>query len=155
SCIFYVLPLPLVRRRPAWLMWWLLLVSAVVPVLFADLIRGSYMLDMPRYTIGGSLAVYAVLGALGEIDPRTQTSLTSGSAAPIAHNDVSTGRRALEIALRIAPAAVAVGCALTLPDFYQRRGRDFREMGQYLAARARPDDVILISAPSGSEWISN
>jgi uncharacterized membrane protein len=133
SAIFYVLPLVLMRRRPAWLMWWLILIGAVASVLLADLLRGSLMLNLPRYTIAGSIAVYAMTAAVVELS-----------------HDVS--QRAVRIALRAVPAVAAVACALTLPEFYQRRAPDFRDMGSYLADRVRSDDVILIMAPSNAEW---
>src|SRR5205809_7876004 len=113
------------RRRPAWLMWWLILSGAVGSVLLTDLLRGSFMLSFPRYTIAGSIAVYAMTGAVIELS-----------------RDAS--QRAAKIVLRAVPAVVAVACALTLPEFYQRRAPDFRDMGQYLADPVRSEDVILI-----------
>jgi hypothetical protein len=47
---------------------------------------------------------------------------------------------------------VAVACALTLSEFYQRRAPDFRDMGRYLAERVRGEDVLLIVAPDNAQW---
>jgi uncharacterized membrane protein len=134
SAIFYVLPLLFVRRSSGWLLWWLVLVGAVVPVLISDLLRSSFLLNMPRYTIAGSIAIYAMIGALSSIAPET---------AP----------RMIKLTFRAIPALVALACALTLPEFYQRRQPDFRQMAQYLNARTDPaKDVVLIIVPASSIW---
>src|SRR5439155_10274817 len=130
SAVFYVLPLALVRKHPGWLMWWLVLMGAIVPVMISDLSRGSFMLNMPRYTIGGSIPICAMLGALAELGGWT---------------------RAVGWAARAVPAIVAIACALTLPEFYQRQKPDLRDMATYIATRARVDDLILI-APQRAQW---
>src|SRR5438105_14080008 len=55
-------------------------------------------------------------------------------------------------AFHAVPVFVAVACLLTLPEFYQRRQPDFRDMANYLAARVQPRDVILFSVRSDAPW---
>jgi len=140
GAILYVAPLLLVRRKPVWLMWWLVLIGAVLPVLIADLRRTSNLLAHLRYTIGGSVAVYAMVAAVGDF-----LGARLNGSEPAAR-----WSRVLSIA---APLTVAIACLLTLPDFYSRRQPDFRDFGEFIAAHVSKNDLIVFEpAPEGAPW---
>jgi len=131
GAVLYFAPLLVIRRKPAWLMWWLVLIGTALPVLVSDLWRTSNLLVQLRYTIGGSVAVYAMVGAAGELLGET----------------AARWKRIVSAAV---PATAALACVLTLPDFYARRRPDIRDFGLYLANRVNSDDVIILTTPPGT-----
>jgi 4-amino-4-deoxy-L-arabinose transferase-like glycosyltransferase len=108
------------RRRETifWLLWFF---GITLPVLWADLSRGSERLELLWFTIIASPAVYVLIAALGQ------------SWRP---------------PLRHAFSAIATfGCAVGLPLAYEHGLRpDWRRFGAAVAAMAKPGDLIIVAA---------
>jgi hypothetical protein len=118
-----LLPLSLLQppsRRRDNLFWVLLFAGGAVPVLCADLARGSTRLDMPWYSILGAPAVYALLAGI--------TSALRPAAL----------RHAL-------PALAVFSSAVAVPDAYLHGLRpDWRRLGRAVAAMAQRGDAVVI-----------
>jgi uncharacterized membrane protein len=113
------------KRRDA-LLWSLWFVAASLPTLCVDLARGSLRLNVLRFTILASPAIYALLA-----------DLTSRLRPP---------------ALRhLLPATALLSCALATPLAYDHSALpDWRRVASKIAAVARPGDLIVI-APTTSD----
>jgi 4-amino-4-deoxy-L-arabinose transferase-like glycosyltransferase len=112
------------RRRDA-ILWSLWFAGATLPPLGADLVNGSLRLDIPRFTILASPAIYAL---------------------------VSTLTVALRPVLRhVLPAAAVLSCALTTHLAYDHTALpDWRRVATKIAGVAKTGDLIVI-APDTSD----
>jgi uncharacterized membrane protein len=107
------------RRRETvfWLLWFF---GITLPVLWADLSRGSERLELLWFTIIASPAVYVLIATVGQ-----------AWRAPLRH---------------ALPVIATVGCAVGLPLAYQYSRPDWRRFGAAVAAMAEPGDLIIVIA---------
>jgi 4-amino-4-deoxy-L-arabinose transferase-like glycosyltransferase len=107
------------RRRDA-LLWSLWFAAATLPTLGADLARGTLRLDIIRYTILASPAVYALI-----------SSLTIGLRPLLRH---------------LLPATAVLSCALTASLAYNDTFLpDWRRVASKIASVAQPGDLIVVA----------
>ena len=118
GALIYLLPIFFLRRQPALLLWWLILMFSIGAVLATDLWRGGWMIQMLRFTIVASAAVCALLVAL--ISPPNSR---------LRH---------------LAPAALVLTTAVSIMPAYDITRQDFRSLGQYLGENMRSDDALVI-----------
>jgi hypothetical protein len=118
AALIYILPVLFFRRRPALLLWWLILIFSVGCVLATDLLRGAWMTQMLRFTLVASAAVCALL--IGVI---------WAPAGRFRH---------------LAPAALVIATAVSIAPAYDITNQDFRAMGQYIGQQIHSDDALVI-----------
>jgi uncharacterized membrane protein len=115
--VVFLLPLLVMRRQRAVLLWWIWLVVPVAVVLTIDLATSRRSLGLAKYTIVAAPAVFIMLGLL---------------AAQLKH-------------LGWIPAALVAGCcAICLPTTYGPSTLpDWREISTYIAQRSSPNDPVI------------
>jgi len=125
----FVLPLLVIRRQRAILLWWIWLVVPVGVVLVIDVSTSRRSLGLAKYTIVAAPAVFTMLGMLA------------------AHL-----RRIGWI-----PAAIIAGCcSISLPTLFGPSTLpDWRQISTYIAQRSSPTDPVLFVDSHPDQYCSD
>jgi hypothetical protein len=124
----FVLPLLMLRRQPALLLWTLWLFAAATFPAALDLAQGTKLLASQRHVILMGAAICAVVPLL----------LTATRRPVFAHG---------------LPAVIAVACAASLGLTYTRTNPALSGIGRYLApARETGEPVVFFSDPHLTWW---
>jgi uncharacterized membrane protein len=108
------------------LLWFMLVAACLGPVAF-DFLRGTYIMTRQRYALAGMPAAFLLVGfCLSRFGPRLRVAFLT---------------------------LIVLTCLLGIRQQYIRETRGFepfRKMGELVAARADPSDLVLVhSIPSG------
>jgi hypothetical protein len=132
--LLYILPFIFARRRPDLLFWGLWLDGTIGVVAFLDFTRHTNHLGWIRYTLLAGPAVYALIPALVAQLPRVPW--------------ISFVRHAV-------PAALAIACAVALPNAYKSPVTDPRTIADQLRPMLDHDDLLIFVGTGDSQWWAN
>jgi hypothetical protein len=132
--IVLVLPLLLMRRRPALLLAWLLAAGPIVLTAVSDLASTRAALELPRFSFLGSAGVAMVLALLAALLPARWTAVAGG------------------VMLLVLATALLAPQWIARPSPYDRGKPDARAWAARLAAAWRPGEAIVIARPADLPW---
>ena len=125
GAIIYVLPIPLLRRRPDLLLWWLILTVLVGTLACGDLLHGTWTVGVTRYILPATVAVYALVVGLS-----------------------STLLRGRMMAMMI-PAIAGV---MTLNQAYSTETPDMRRLSAYTLDHYRNGELLAFYHSKNFAW---
>lgn len=129
SILILILPLLLMRRQPGLRIWWLLAICAMLLPLSADLANRSRSLELLRYSLPASPAIFALAA-----------SLFNDRKGMIRH---------------VIPAAMLLACMAGLLDAYERPQKpDWRGLAADFDRVAAADEPIIAYYLDDRFWYS-
>ncbi len=129
SIAVLLLPLALARTQKRLWLWLLPFIATVGAIWITDLVRGTWLLGLLRYSVLVAPALIILICAC-----------TAHLTSPLLRHAI--------------PAAICISAMLGLGDAYSRFKPDTRSAAHWLDQRIRPGDVVVFAYHPDFDWVS-